>query len=50
MCDYGPEDRHSVHIDVPLTVDAKTGKDWGVATYGIETVRAAFKEMGGKYD
>jgi DNA polymerase-1 len=48
MCDYGPTTQ-STYLVVPLTVEAKTGKNWAEASYGKETVADAFKKMGGRY-
>lgn len=47
MQDFGPG--KSVHVDVPIRVDAKDGANWAEATYGIETVKKKWAEMGGKY-
>lgn len=47
MQDYGPG--RSVELSVPLTVDAKEGRNWAEATYGVETVKKGFEAMGGKY-
>lgn len=35
------------NLAVPMEVDADEGPDWGIATYGAETVEAAFKELEG---
>lgn len=47
MQDFGPG--KSIHVDVPIRVDAKDGANWAEATYGIETVKKKWQEMGGVY-
>jgi DNA polymerase-1 len=47
MADFGPG--RSVELTVPLTVDAKEGRDWAEASYGLDTVKKAYKEMGAVY-
>lgn len=47
MEDFGPG--KSVHVDVPIRVDARDGRNWAEATYGLETVKKKWEEMGGKY-
>lgn len=47
MQDFGPG--KSVHVDVPIRVDAKTGRNWAEATYGEKKVRENWQKMGGKY-
>lgn len=36
MCEFGPD--QPIHLDLPVTVDAGIGPDWGLATYGPEDV------------
>lgn len=48
MADFGPNGQ-SVFVSVPLTVDAKEGRDWAEASYGHADVEQAFKDMGGVY-
>lgn len=48
MEDFGPG--KSVHLDVPLPVDAKIGRNWAEATYGIDLVQKSWFEMGQTYD
>lgn len=47
MQDFGPG--KSVHVEVPIRVDAKVGRNWAEATYGEETVRKMWAKMGGVY-
>lgn len=47
MENYGPG--KSIHVDVPIRIDPKEGRDWAEATYGLETVKKKWAEMGGNY-
>lgn len=47
MRDYGPG--RSIDITLPMDVDIGRGRNWAEATYGVETVKKSFEEMGGRY-
>lgn len=44
---YGPG--REIEVAVPIRVDAKDGKNWAEASYGVEKVKANWEKMGALY-
>ncbi len=49
MQQWGPTPDKTHFLEVPLSVEHKSGRNWAESSYDIETIQKMFKEMGGEY-